>query len=67
MKMSPQEAGTGQAAVIKTLIGGQCGQRRQLPGLRPHPHTGGQRVPQPVRNQQAGSLSHRDMLVGLPP
>ena len=35
MKMSPREAGTGQAAIIKTLIGSQYGQRKQLQGSDP--------------------------------
>lgn len=42
MKMSPREAGTGQAAIIKTLIGSQYGQRKQLQGLKSSPDTGGQ-------------------------
>lgn len=42
MKMSPREAGIGQAAIIKTLIGSQYGQRKQLQGLKPSPDTGGQ-------------------------
>ena len=35
MKMSPREAGTGQAAIIKTLIGSRYGQKKQLQGSDP--------------------------------
>ena len=71
MKMSPREAGTGQAAIIKTLIGSQYGQRKQLQGSDPAQILEGSDSlspappPQAIRNLQAGSPAHRDVVMGL--